>query len=110
MEDNAEIHVYDPKVTKQQMINDLEYLTASQHHSITASQIKDQLHVHNDPYQATESAHAIALLTEWDEFSTYDWQRIYDEMMKPAFVFDGRNILNAKELKAIGFKLYQIGK
>lgn len=110
MEDKAEIHVYDPKVTGQQMISDLEYLTEAQHHIISAQQIKEQLHVHNDPYLATQNAHAIALLTEWDEFNSYDWQRIYKAAMKPAFVFDGRNILNAKELKSLGFKIYQIGK
>jgi len=110
MEDKAEIHVYDPKVTEKQIISDLEYLSTTLQHSITAKQIKEQLHIHNYPFQATKNAHAIALLTEWDEFKTYDWQRIYNEMMKPAFIFDGRNILNAKELKSIGFKLYQIGK
>lgn len=110
MEDKAEIHVYDPKVTAQQMISDLEYLTESQYNSVTVSQIKKQLHVHKNPYTALENAHAIAVLTEWDEFKSYDWQRIYQNMMKPAFVFDGRNILNAKELKSIGFKIYQIGK
>lgn len=110
IEDKAEIHVYDPKVTEQQMISDLEYLTESQYHTITESQIKKQIHVHNDPYSALENAHSIAVLTEWDEFKSYDWQRIYNAMLKPAFVFDGRNILNAKELKSIGFKIYQIGK
>jgi UDPglucose 6-dehydrogenase len=43
--------------------------------------------------------HTIAVLTEWDEFVQYDWQRIYDSMQKPAFVFDGRNILNGPALK-----------
>lgn len=110
MEDKAEIHVYDPKVTEQQIVSDLEYLSATLQHSITAKQINEQLHVHIDPYLATQNAHAIALLTEWDEFNSYDWQRIYKAAMKPAFIFDGRNILNAKELKSFGFKIYQIGK
>jgi len=42
------------------------------------------------------NAHAIAVLTEWDEFKTYDWQKIYTNMLKPAFVFDGRNIPDAE--------------
>ena len=110
MEDNAEIHVYDPKVTEQQILSDLEYLSMTLQHSITSKQIKEQLHVHYDPYLATQNAHAIALLTEWDEFKTYDWQRIYDEMKKPAFIFDGRNLLKKSELDRIGFKVNQIGK
>ena len=48
-------------------------------------------------------------ITEWDEFTAYDWQKIYDNMYKPAFVFDGRNILNSKELESIGFVYSRIG-
>jgi len=57
-----------------------------------------------------DEAHAIAVLTEWDEFKTYDWKEIYNNMYKPAFVFDGRNILNTKELTEIGFTYKGIGK
>ena len=49
-------------------------------------------------------------MTEWDEFITYDWEKIYDNMLKPAFVFDGRGILNISQLEAIGFNVYKIGK
>ncbi len=57
-----------------------------------------------------KNAHAVAVLTEWDVFKTYDWQSIYNNMKKPAFVFDGRNILNHEELRNIGFQTYRIGK
>mgnify|MGYP006190349845 CR=1 FL=1 len=53
---------------------------------------------------------AIAILTEWDEFKTYEWQNIYENMYKPAFVFDGRNIIEKNSLETIGFNLYSIGK
>ena len=56
-----------------------------------------------------EGAHAIAVLTEWDEFKKYDWQRIYNGMQKPAFVFDGRNVLDRKALETIGFVYKGIG-
>jgi UDPglucose 6-dehydrogenase len=48
-------------------------------------------------------------MTEWDEFIHYDWQRIYDNMQKPAFIFDGRNLLNEAKLRAIGFVYQSIG-
>jgi UDPglucose 6-dehydrogenase len=64
----------------------------------------------NDPYEACKDVHAIAILTEWDEFKTLDWQRIYDNMKKPAFVFDGRLILDSEKLEGIGFEVYRIGK
>lgn len=64
----------------------------------------------SDPYQAAEGAHAIALLTEWELYKTLDYQRIYDSMAKPAFIFDGRNFLDHDALFEIGFEVYSIGK
>jgi UDPglucose 6-dehydrogenase len=64
----------------------------------------------SDPYLASEGAHALALLTEWDVYSSLDYRRIFAAMKKPAFVFDGRNLLDHKELYEIGFNVYPIGK
>lgn len=55
-------------------------------------------------------SHAIGVLTEWDEFRNYDYQKIYDSMVKPAFIFDGRNILDHQKLRDIGFIVYALGK
>ena len=49
--------------------------------------------LHEDVYEACNGAHAVAVCTEWDEFKALDWRRIYSDMLKPAFVFDGRGIL-----------------
>ena len=65
--------------------------------------------VFEDPYEACKESHAIAILTEWDEFKEYDWKRIYDNMKKPAFVFDGRNILDAKKMTDLGFVFSAVG-
>ncbi len=105
LDDHADIHVYDPKVQESRMYDDLNYLETR-----LPEENNEMLTVHNDPYKACENAHAIAVITEWDEFADYDWKRIYDNMKKPAFLFDGRNILNHKKLKEIGFKVYAIGK
>lgn len=105
IEEEADIHVYDPKVTEQQMLSDLDYLNTR-----SAEANQKHLTVHQDPYAALHGAHGIAVLTEWDEFKTYDWQRIYDNMQKPAFVFDGRHILNREALQKTGFEVYTIGK
>jgi UDPglucose 6-dehydrogenase len=64
----------------------------------------------NDPYEAIVDAHATAILTEWDEFKSYDWARIKQQMKKPAFVFDGRKLLDRKQLDALGFDYYAIGE
>lgn len=102
--EQAKIAVYDPKVDYKQVISDLNYLE-------TRSDEQNRKYVtsFNDVYEACENSHAIAILTEWDEFKTYDWQKIYDNMQKPAFVFDGRNLLDAKKIKEIGFIYQEIG-
>jgi UDPglucose 6-dehydrogenase len=64
----------------------------------------------SDPYVAAKNAHAIAILTEWRQFAELDYERIYHSMAKPAFVFDGRNLLDHTKLFGIGFNVYPIGK
>lgn len=102
--EQAKISVYDPKVSRNKMLSDLDYLE-----SRTVEENSSALSIFDDAYEACKESHAIAILTEWDEFTTYDWQKIYDAMHKPAFLFDGRNILNAKELESIGFIYKGIG-
>ena len=104
MDEQATIKVYDPKVTATQMQSDINYLNTR-----SEKQNTKYLKTENDPYAAMEGAHAIAVLTEWDEFKKYDWQRIYNGMQKPAFVFDGRNVLDRKALETIGFVYKGIG-
>ena len=117
LQDRAEIHVYDPKVSEEQIFADLEYLQThrvgqyvEQGEVMSMDEIRSLVTVHKDPYTAMQSAHAIAILTEWDEFKNYDWQKVYDSMLKPAFVFDGRNILDKDQLDTLGFEVYNIGK
>lgn len=63
-----------------------------------------------DPYAAAEGAHAIAILTEWDQFTQLDYEKIHASMVKPAFIFDGRNLLDHKKLYDTGFNVYPIGR
>ena len=63
-----------------------------------------------DPYVASKDAHAIAILTEWPQYTQLDYENIYQSMVKPAFLFDGRNLLDHKKLYEIGFNVYPIGK
>jgi UDPglucose 6-dehydrogenase len=98
--EQAKIVVYDPKVSEKQIVNDLDFLEAND---------IERILVLSNPYEACKDAHAIAILTEWDEFKDYDWQRIYDAMLKPAFVFDGRNLLDKKIMKQIGFTYIAVG-
>jgi UDPglucose 6-dehydrogenase len=63
-----------------------------------------------DPYKAARGAHAIALLTEWDVYRELDYERIFESMAHPAFIFDGRNILDHMKLFDIGFSVFSVGK
>jgi UDPglucose 6-dehydrogenase len=71
---------------------------------------KGTIEYEKDPYSAVKGAHAIAVLTEWNEYKTLDYRRIFGMMEKPAFIFDGRNILDHKKLFEIGFNVFPIGK
>lgn len=102
--EQAKIAVYDPKVSRKKIIADLDYLETRK-----TEKNEDSISTFDDPYEASKNSHAIAVLTEWDEFVNYDWKKIYDGMQKPAFVFDGRNILNKSELEEIGFVYQGIG-
>jgi len=112
MDDQAIIHVYDPRVPEEQIFKDLEYVyeTTGRKAEDARRNAEEQIVVHNDPYEAVDEAHAVALLTEWDEFKTYNWEKIHSSVLKPAFLFDGRNILDHKALHKNGFKVYPIGK
>lgn len=103
LEEKAEISVFDPKVKPHQMHSDLEYLNGG-------DQYNETLNAETDPYEACKDAHAIAILTEWDEFVDYDWKKIHANMKKPAFLFDGRNILNRDKMEKLGFIYRGIGK
>ena len=105
IDEHANIQVYDPKVSALQMQSDLNYLN-----SRSESENENYLSSKNDPYKAVEGAHALAVITEWDEFKTYDWKKIYDSMSKPAYIFDGRNLLDKQEIEAIGFSYKGIGQ
>lgn len=104
LNEQAEVVVYDPKVVEERIYADLDYLNTR-----GPEDNRSLLKVVNSPYEACKEAHGIAVLTEWDEFVSYDWNKIYYQMQKPAFVFDGRGILNQKEMEQIGFVYYKIG-
>ena len=110
VEDGAEIHVYDPKVNSDKIYLDVKELLLQKN---TLSDIIDKklkrIIVHKDPYTAVIKTHAIAILTEWDEFIEFDWEKIYKLVEQPAFIFDGRNILPKKDLEKLNFNIYQIG-
>lgn len=105
LSEEAEISVYDPKVSAEKIYADLDALGTR-----SPEENRERVQVFADPYEAMDEAFAVAILTEWDEFKTYDWPRVYQNMHKPAFLFDGRRLFDPSALKALGFHLYTLGQ
>lgn len=105
LDEKAEIYVYDPKVSAETIYADLDYLGTR-----SPEDNRRLLKVVENPIDVSNDAHAVAILTEWDEIKVYDWDKIYSQMLKPAFVFDGRRLLDSDEMTKKGFKYYKIGQ
>ncbi len=113
MRERARLTIYDPQVPEQQIRNDLINACTDWNGEIRRLDqelIENNITVVSDAYQAADRAHAIAVMTEWDEFKELDFTKIYDTMLQPAFIFDGRNLLDRDKLQEIGFELHAIGK
>ncbi|WP_298524146.1 nucleotide sugar dehydrogenase [uncultured Christiangramia sp.] len=104
LNEQAEVVVYDPKVKAEQIYADLDYLNTRPEAENRAS-----VTIVDNSHAVAENAHAVAVLTEWDEFKELDWKAVYTSMLKPAFLFDGRRLLNRAEKEQIGFEFYAIG-
>jgi len=98
--EHANVCVYDPKVAAEDIMTDV----------LGKGHANSRLTVAKDAYAACAGAHAVAIVTEWDEFKTLDYARIFAGMPKPACLFDGRNIVDLGALRKLGFKAYGIGK
>jgi len=113
--DKAVISIYDPQVTGEQVSRDLAMNKFDWDHPrhlqpLSATDLAKQVAVAPDAYEAASDAHAVCILTEWDEFRTLDYKRMFDAMHKPAFIFDGRNVVDPAKLREIGLVVYAIGK
>lgn len=96
VEEKARVVITDPKALKN-AAEDLEG-------------VGGEISYVEDPYEASAGCSAIAVMTEWEIYAGLDFERIYRSMAKPAFIFDGRNILDHEKLYGIGFNVFPIGK
>jgi len=101
LEEKASIRLYDPQVSEGAIRESLHLEEGDHWGSLTFCDSIEE---------ACLESNAIALLTEWEEFKDLDFQKIYRSMEKPAYIFDGRNLLNLRELEEIGFRAFGIGQ
>ena len=106
LEEGAKLKIYDPKVEKSQMMFDLTSAKVTDN----PEHVRKSVEIFSDPYSAVLNTHAIVVCTEWDEFRELDFKKIYQSMMKPAYIFDGRKILDHEALQNMGFHVITIGK
>lgn len=113
LRERARLEIYDPRVPPEQIRAELTAACTNLDGQLTE---KDRELIHSnitfaeDCYQTAQDAHAIAVLTEWDEFRNLDFDRVIKAMHRPAFVFDGRNLLDRQQLDEVGFEVHSIGK
>ena len=96
MEEKAEVVITDPK--------------ALDNARLDLSDTEGNVIFEDDPYEAAKDCHAIAIMTEWELYKSLDYEKINERMEKPAFIFDGRNIINREKCHQIGFNVFSIGK
>ena len=113
LEERARLVIYDPRVHESKIRSDLKMafsdvngVLSDKHNQL----IETNVTVVQDAYVAAKEAHAIVVLTEWDEFKQVDAKRVFDGMRRPAFIFDGRNILDRSKLTKQGFEVHCIGR
>ena len=102
LNNNIKIDVYDPKVAKNQINFDLS--------NVTPNYEKSSVKFVEQPFLNISEYNIIAIMTEWDEFKAFDWDIIYKKIKKPAYIFDGRNILDSINIKKIGFNYIGLGR
>lgn len=102
--EKANIAVFDPYVKKEDMLVELA------HQGVSEADWTGRLEFYSDPYEAGKDAHAVCVLTEWEQIGALDYNRIYALMAKPAFFFDGRNALPHRKLRALGAEVHAVGK
>lgn len=98
LQEGVKINFYDPKVEKKQISLEFDEIVSKENISVSETAI-----------EAAKGSDAIIVLTEWEEFKYLDWQKIYEVMRKPAWVFDSRICLDIKYLEDIGFKVWTLG-
>ena len=111
--ERAKLEIYDPQVPEAQIRADLSKALADENGEVSQNKqllLDKNVTIAGSGPEAAEQAHAIAILTEWDEFKQFDFEKIYQNMPQPAFLFDGRNIMDRHRLTQIGFEIHSIGK
>lgn len=106
LDEGASLKIYDPKVEEFRIFEDLTHPAICE----SPEEVRKNVLICKDAYTASEGCHAIVVCTEWSEFTSLDYNKIYEHMMKPAYIFDGRKILDHEALINIGYHVQTIDR
>ena len=101
IQEGADLCIHDPKVTESEIKRELR--KNESHRSVGSYQYEQELN------SAVEDAHAVVVMTDWDEYRRLDWATIANKMQRPAWVFDTRGITNLREAAANGLETWEVG-
>ena len=107
LEEGAELAIHDPKVKIPQIESDLK-LKVAPPEAPSGGEVGSWVSA-SSVEQAASGADAIVILTEWSQYQSLDWQRLAGVMRRPAWVFDARNVVDPKNVKASGLSLWRVG-
>ena len=113
LRERARLCIHDPRVPEKQIRQELLLACTDMSGHLTEKDrwlVENNISIANDCYEAADDAHAIAVLTEWDQFKALDFEKVHASMHRPSFLFDGRNLLDQAAMDAIGFEMHSIGK
>ena len=111
MNEGAELIIHDPKVNPLQIENDLQMKQFSDHQKENIDYLNNNIGnwKFSKNLNIFDNAHAVLVLTEWEDYKNIEWDYVAKKMVKPAWVFDARSIVNVDLVKKSGMNLWSLG-
>jgi len=108
--EGANLIIHDPKVSPTQIENDLRIKQSNSFELNEITYKKDQGNWQfSRNLDKFDNAHAVLILTEWEDFKNINWIDAARKMVSPAWVFDSRSIVNPIKVKEAGLNLWRLG-
>ena len=111
IDEGAEITIHDPKVNEIQIEKDLQMKQIKEFKNVKEHRLinKNGNWKFSKSLNIFDEAHAVLMLTEWDEYKNIDWEDVSKRMVQPAWVFDSRSIIEPSKIRNTKLNLWRVG-
>ena len=111
IDEGAEITIHDPKVNEIQIEKDLQMKQIKEFKNVKEHRLinKNGNWKFSKSLNIFDEAHAVLMLTEWDEYKNIDWEDVSKRMVQPAWVFDSRSIIEPSKIRNTNLNLWRVG-